>query len=412
MGSERKIEKVLRAYAKKRRSQAGDPLKLHPATRRWLQGEVARRAFKPEDEDASVTLCELFRQRWAVLVGFAVIIFFGAALFLPALNKAKFKAQKVAAMNNLKEIGLAAYIAASENHGNLPVSLEDLSNELDSAKALTDPQTGKLFIYLAGGENLGQLSSNSVLVYSPAGDSGHAVLFADGRVELINGQRFSELTNRDFSQLLASDNAASRQLAEAPEGYKKDEGVNVLDGMLAAKFPAAAPPALSQPASFVQSASNVARNSFKNILTLGKTSPVLASFQVQQNGNSIRVVDADGSVYEGSLQSAMPAPAAAEPVQDQPQRKISTGSELQTAQTYFFRVAGLNQTLKQKVDFAGNLLAMPAAATNAGLGGGEFGANSPSSPTSQLPWSNSRIAGTAVVADTNNIQINAVPLAP
>ena len=54
METERKIEKLLRAYAKKRRADAGDPLKLHPATRRLLQGEVARRKPKPDDEEASV----------------------------------------------------------------------------------------------------------------------------------------------------------------------------------------------------------------------------------------------------------------------------------------------------------------------------------------------------------------------
>ena len=98
MEPERKIEKLLRAYAKKRRAQAGDPLKLHPATRRLLQGEIARNAPKPDDEDASLTLWELFRQQWAFLLGFALVIFFGATLFLPALSTAKHKAQKATAM--------------------------------------------------------------------------------------------------------------------------------------------------------------------------------------------------------------------------------------------------------------------------------------------------------------------------
>src|SRR5271169_3201985 len=108
MEPERKIEKLLRAYAKRRRADAGDPLTLHPATRRLLQSEIARRKPKPDDKESSVTLWELFRQRWALLVGFAVIIFFGAALFLPALNSAKKKAHAVTALNNLKQIGAAA----------------------------------------------------------------------------------------------------------------------------------------------------------------------------------------------------------------------------------------------------------------------------------------------------------------
>jgi hypothetical protein len=120
---------------------------------------------------------------------------------------------------------------------------------------------------------------------------------------------------------------------------------------------------------------------------------VLVNFQVQQNGNAIRVVDADGSVYDGSLlpESAIaqiePAPAAtpASPVtapeQVERAKTIASRDESQTAQNYFFRVTGTNQTLKQNVVFAGNLLATANATTNlqqsfggnGGLGGGAGG---------------------------------------
>ena len=58
------------------------------------------------------------------------------------------------------------------------------------------------------------------------------------------------------------------------------------------------------------------QNAFKNTIAPAKAVPVLVNFQVQQNGSAIRVVDADGSVYDGSLlpESAVaqnePAPAA------------------------------------------------------------------------------------------------------
>jgi len=45
---ERPIETLLHAAAKKRRDEAGAPFELHPADRRVLQGEVARRFAKPE----------------------------------------------------------------------------------------------------------------------------------------------------------------------------------------------------------------------------------------------------------------------------------------------------------------------------------------------------------------------------
>jgi hypothetical protein len=99
------------------------------------------------------------------------------------------------------------------------------------------------------------------------------------------------------------------------------------------------------------------------------------------------------------------------------QQNIALRDEVQAAQNYFFRVTGTNQTLKQNVVFTGNLLANAApnklpqqfqSGGGAGFGGGQLQA----ALTNQLPWSNSRIAGTAVVAATNNVEINAVPLAP
>ena len=84
-------------------------------------------------------------------------------------------------------------------------------------------------------------------------------------------------------------------------------------------------------------------------------------------------------------------------------------------------MTGTNLTLKQNVVFAGNLVASSSLITNGQQafnrngnfgGSGGVGGQLQSVLTNQLPWSNSRIAGTAVVADTNRIEINAVPQAP
>jgi prepilin-type processing-associated H-X9-DG protein len=474
MEPERKIEKLLRAYAKKRRAQAGDPLQLHPATRRMLQGEIARNAPKPDEEDASMSLWELFRQQWAFLVSFALIIFFVATMFLPALSSAKKKAQTISAMSNLKQIGLAVQMAAEENNGNLPASLDALTNRFVSDKILTDTVSGKRFIYVAAGEKLDSLPSNFLLAYSPTDKKGRAVLFADGHVEVINGARFSELTNRALPQLVAANDSARRQLGEISAAITLPSGNAVaappISGQLKSEdnrneskladlgiaTPSAGKPAanaLAAPATTVyqlataqtnsvQFASATShsfalnlQNSFKNTVVPAKAAVVLANFQVQQNGNAIRVVDADGSAYDGSLlpKSAVaqngPAPVATStppitaPAQFERVKIIANRDELQTAQNYFFRVTGTNRTLKQNVVFTGNLLPISNATTNLqqsfggsdGLGGGGTGGGQLQSALTnqnQLPWSNSRIAGTAVIAETNNIEINALPLSP
>ena len=176
------------------------------------------------------------------------------------------------------------------------------------------------------------------------------------------------------------------------------------------------------------------QNAFKNTVAPAQAVPVLVNFQVQQNGNAVRVVDADGSVYDGSLlpksaiaqsepaPAATPAPPVAAPAQVARAKTIASRDESQTTQNYFFRVTGTNQTLKQNVVFAGNLVAANAATNpqqassasgNWGVGGaGGDQLQSALTNQSQLPWSNSRIAGTAVIAGTNQIEINALPLSP
>jgi hypothetical protein len=475
MEPERKIEKLLRAYAKKRRAQAGNPLELHPATRRLLQGEIARNTRKPEDEDASMTLWEFFRQQWAFLLSFVLIIFFGATLFFPALSSAKHKAQKATAMSNLRQIGMAAQMAAEENKGQLPASLDALTNQLGSDIIFTDRESGKRFVYIAGGEDIDRLSSNSVLAYSHADKKGRAVLFADGRVEVVNGARFFELTNREVHELAFAKDSARRQLAETPEEITAASGIAAATppipgrlkaednrkelklgdlgiaapgaGELAANAPAVPTAGLDrltmaqksevQFASaashgFLRAGASGLQNAFKNTIAPAQAVPVLVNFQVQQNGSAVRVVDADGSVYDGSLlpgiavaqnepaPAATPAPPGAAPAPVERANSIANGDESQTAQNYFFRVTGTNQTLKQNVVFSGNLLAYANTMTNlqqslSGSGGLTRGGSQLQSALAnqnQLPWSNSRIAGTAVIAGTNQIEINAMPLSP
>jgi hypothetical protein len=350
MEPERKIEKLLRAYAKKRRADTGGPLKLPPATRRMLQGEVARNAAKPDDEEASVTLWELFRQRWALFAGFALVIFFGAALFLPALSSSKKKAQAVMAMNNLKQIS------------------EPTNPGLPQPAAADDFTRGKI------------------------------------------------------AETPAAITAASGTAAAAPtlDGLAKEVGAADKDF----KFQTNAVQFAVTAAQNFQNYNSGAQNSFKNTAVPARAAVVLANFQVQQNGNSIRVVDADGSVYDGALQPenavaqneparAVPPPAGALVEVDRV-KNAAKQDEIQTAQNYFFRVTGTNLTLKQNVVFAGNLLANFSVNSNArqAPSGGFGGSQSQSVLTIQLPWSSSRIAGTAVVSDTNNIEINAVPQSP
>ncbi len=482
MDNERKIEKLLRAYAKKRRADAGGSLKLHPVTRRRLQDEVSRQFAEPPEEE-SISLWQLFRQQWAFLLMFTFVLFFGASLLMPALSKAKNKAKGVVAMNNLRQIGAAAQIAAGENNGKLPATLDALTNGYLSREALNDPQSGKPFVYAAGGERLDDLKSNSVLAYSPEDKKSRAILLADGHVEKVSAKDFDEFTRRGLIQrepaampagtagemfqdkLAINTPAPSAPPAAAPIvatgtlavnngnvsyderggsagggggaggttfGLGKDSGklksdatdrpgssAISTDNTLAAAQPAFRFKAENQSNAGQSFANNNSQRFVQTKASNAKAPPVLADFEVRQNGNAIAVVDGDGSVYNGTFEP-MEIPAAqnasaqaitqATPPADQNQDFASqTKNEITAVQnngqnnSVFFRVAGQNRTTKQNVVFAGNVILLPNSGAN----------NSNQQQKQQAAtFANSCIMGTAIIGGTNTVEINAVPVAP
>jgi hypothetical protein len=456
------------------------------------------------------------------------ILAIGVELLLPGPGSVERKAQSIIAMNNLKQIGLATHLYAEDNKNVLPASLDEMTNELGTSKVLIDPATGKPFVYAGGGKKLDDLQSNTLLAYSLADKKGHAVLFADGRVETVAGARFAELTNQKSGEFALADKSVRERAVETPpaatpvaaaipapqpsstqetknavakeESNAGDLGINArrpgepasrqlelaesdakkkepgaapasivatarsfggigqtasVNGPISGKLPAtensdalaqnrsfdrlatqtnSVLPGFAASQNFVQAGVSSVQNLFKNSVASAQATPVLQSFQVQQNGDAISVVDRDGSIYNGSVQPEPatvrnePAPeeataARVAPPQSRTKAAQSAGNEQQAAQNYFFRVAGTNRTLKQNVVFTGNLLANSGAPQMAqtsnsygGTGGGGGGGagnqlqQAVANSSQQSLLSSSRIIGTAVIASTNQIEINAVPV--
>jgi prepilin-type processing-associated H-X9-DG protein len=142
----------------------------------------------------------------AVLAIMAIL----GAMLLPALGKAKSKAQRISSVNNLKQIGLAARIFAADNDNRLPVSFEEMMAELNTDKITYDVETGQRYTYLGAGYRDDEITPDSVIAYSPMSQGRCNVLFADGSVQIINQREFSEYSQRGFIVRIPPNNWRAR----------------------------------------------------------------------------------------------------------------------------------------------------------------------------------------------------------
>jgi hypothetical protein len=147
----------------------------------------------------------------------------------------------------------------------------------------------------------------------------------------------------------------------------------------------------------------------------------LFSFELQQLGREVRIIDSDGSVYSGSFQppetfneldSTVSEKAAVtrslQTTEAQAERKKGLAdSKLPIDMSYSFKVSGTNQTLKQIVTFTGEVLAPTNALSLIGPAGTVNGNRT--AEFHPLPLQNSRVSGKAVIGTNNEVEVNAIP---
>ena len=95
-----------------------------------------------------------------------------AAMLLPALSRAKAKAQRISGINNLKQVGLAARTWALDNSNALPPSFEAMMNELSTDKITYDPNTGQRYVYVGAGKSAD--NPEAIVAYSPSDMNGRS----------------------------------------------------------------------------------------------------------------------------------------------------------------------------------------------------------------------------------------------
>ena len=457
MNDERPIEKLLRRYAKKRRDDAGAPVELHPATRRMLQGEVARQFPKraAASEGAATTFAQVLKSWrkqliWALPVLIVLVVGVWALVGTKEESSHEFDLAKNAATPTAPaEVGKNSFKARETSPpGSPPSSTSNLEKQPALAYANGLPgrdkqessgvPTESRKIRLGAANDYAQASPADALRNPP-------VAVKRALVEEA-GTLSDEKTQTKSGALSAS---AKNNSIEDFESIRKDH-VSAGEGGLAlapAGKPAAFAPDTSTKFFRQEARGGAAREktqacsqAFANrapASSCGKAAksdaitPVLANFQVEQAGSQLRVIDDDGSTYLGEMN--LPAPGqsvagvfekkGAEKSKLKRADKLAAGRlgdtqlpEPEGAQNFAYRVAGTNRTLNQQVVFAWNFVAptneLAAAQVKSPAGGGKVWQNN--LPAQQFPLllNNSVINGRAQLGGTKEIEINAVPVSP
>ncbi|MGA3181709.1 MAG: hypothetical protein ABSF38_15310 [Verrucomicrobiota bacterium] len=395
------MEDLLRAYAKKRREEAGPLPELSPHVRARLQQEVRR---------ASGQSALPYRRRWGLPMNWWVRLAFGGAaaalILLIVWPRAQIDLKSRAVAQEAKKTAppqrMLAATGQSKKVAEKPAAAPVAPAVPAPAAAL--PPGGGLVLDLHGA-----LPGNPIAAPA-AGQPSSDAINVSRAAPSISGTA-APATNAPSSLAALSDDAASRAAYDAGDvrlgiggggggggsgagrggrGGGSAIGGGIVEGrppelaaaappkdallgadkMAKTDVPPASPPGLAL--RMVRSNQPSGQMTFAMKNTAALPSAVLASFQIERTGQQIRVLDADGSVYQGQVANqvvmekepppgnfagANKAGAGAPPLQSSPQNTPPQQPALLGGFT--FQVSGLNRTLNQKVTLTGSFSSAP-----------------------------------------------------
>ncbi|EEF58039.1 hypothetical protein [Pedosphaera parvula] len=475
---ERDIEKVLKSYAKKRQEDAGASLEMHPATRRLLQSEVARKFQKAGERSGGLNLFSRFWPRFAL--GGSIFIVLMIGLWMVISQHPEPKAKMDLALDRESRLGVVkdeTRLSARKSPAAEPFVPQAPSTPATDSFYLADEN--KTIFTVTNSSSKPVLSSSSTdlaknLVRAEEADRPTPQLSARraigqagaaGSVDELKKKENAPQTSRSRDYALAATpppvvapttplQAGDAETLNAPAAASAINGgvatyssggalsSNLsMNGLLTwdlrrdqvEKVPSNSAFLLTEaPASSTQVFSRLTMQNRGDTRTKAQdASPVLARFAVEQTGDQLRILDGDGSVYYGFYN----ADEASKSIQlqfntEQFKQKTEVFADKNLAgeipskdtihknkpfQKRFFRVSGTNLTLHQPILFTGNMtlstnqfpqtfdfdrIQSTNSASSAGVGGGTIQEREP------------QLEGKVVIGGTNQILINAAPVAP
>jgi hypothetical protein len=345
MASEPKktIEQMLEALAKARRAQFGEDAKMPNPMRARLHEEIARaRAAEDENVESRVSWITKFWPRVTVAAALATLM-----VLVPAIwwNRS----HPFAASGDL---ALRDRTAGAANELNSAVAAGTLAKR--PAGNATQPTVN--------------LADNNQIKIEPAAPSSEAGALTSS-TRLIQGRGAAESSSEVAKGFTDKKIAAAKMEAAPAAAPAAGPDSKAKSATLAGLAPPVAQPSSAGSlATTHQFSQRSAVQSFRNNAQVTRAANVLNIFQVQQQGNEIRVLDADGSTYTGKIEQLAKSGELDSRITErhdaakQTRRYAAkaTGKSESSAPQSYFRATGYNVSLKKTLVFEGNY-AEPAA---------------------------------------------------
>jgi hypothetical protein len=380
------MEQMLEALAKARRAQFGDDPKMPNPMRARLHEEIAR-AGTAEDEnvESRPSWITMFWPRLTVAAALATLL-----VLVPAIW-----------WNQSHPGAESGRLALRDRHAAASDALKPAAPAKDTLANAAGMTATEPTVNLAD-RALIKVEPAAAAPASDAEASKSSTYFAQGRAA---AESPSQATNGVFDEKIASAKMQAAPAAVPPAGA---------DWKAKSDTIAAAAPPVSQPSSAGSLATTQkfsqqsASQSFRNNAQVSGAANVLNTFQVQQEGNEIRVLDADGSTYTGKIEQSVKGAevdsriAARREVAKQTPRYAAkaVGENKSALPQSYFRATGYNVSLKKTLVFEGNYAApapqQPTTATSNDRQGAEQSRD------------RARILGTARVNGEAPVEVDAI----
>jgi hypothetical protein len=347
MSSEPKkpIEQMLEALAKARRAEFGDDPKMPNPMRARLHEEIARaEAAEEEKVESRQSWVTRFWPRVTVAAALATLI-----VLVPAIwwNRTHPLAESTDLALRDRSAGAAEGLnpaVPSEN----ALAKAPAASATDATVNLADNRQTKI-------EPVATPASEAVALAS-------STRLAEGRGATDSPSQVTKgFTDKEIASAKTQAAPAAAPAAGADSKAKSDT-------MAAAAPPVAQPSSAGSLGTKQQFSQQSTLQSFRNNAQVSQSANVLNTFQVQQQGSEIRVLDADGSTYTGKIEQLANSTeldsriTARRDAAKQTRRyaaKVAPENESAALQSYF-RATGFNVSLKKTLVFEGNYAAPPA----------------------------------------------------